>query len=89
MYRGCADDTVEENSTNFCLIRMHWLLSARVDSSKTLHWQNPPVLHWRCWLTQVDLHNGRKTVVVVVLYNCYYYYYYYTRLTASFPGQPG
>jgi len=20
---------------------------------------------------------------------CYYYYYYYTRLTASFPGQPG
>jgi len=36
-------------------------------SSKTLHKQNPPVLNWRCWLTQVDLYNGRKTVVVVLL----------------------
>jgi len=31
--------------------------------SKTLHQQNPPVLNWRCRLTQVDLYNGRKTVV--------------------------
>ena len=23
------------------------------------------------------------------LVDIYYYYYYYTRLTASFPGQPG
>jgi len=37
--------------------------------SKTLHQQNPPVLHWRCWLTQVDLYNGRKTVVVVFVDN--------------------
>ena len=32
--------------------------------SKTLHQQNPAVLNWRCWLMQVDLYNGRKTVVV-------------------------
>jgi len=25
-----------------------------------LHQQNLPVLNWRCWLTQVDLYNGRK-----------------------------
>ena len=31
--------------------------------SKTLHQQNPPVLNWRCRLTQVDLYNGRKMVV--------------------------
>jgi len=31
-----------------------------------LHQQNPPVLNWRCRLTQVDLNNGRKTVVVFV-----------------------
>ena len=28
---------------------------------------NPPVLNWRCRLTQVDLYNGRKTVVVLLL----------------------
>ena len=33
--------------------------------SKTLHQQNHPVLIWKCWLTQIDLYNGRKTVVVV------------------------
>ena len=33
--------------------------------SKTLHQQNPPILNWRCRLTQVDLYNGHKTVVVV------------------------
>jgi len=33
--------------------------------SKTSHQQNPPFLNWRCWLLQVDLYNGRKTVVVV------------------------
>ena len=26
-----------------------------------MHQQNPPVLNWRCQLTQVDLYNGRKT----------------------------
>jgi len=25
---------------------------------------NPPVLKWRCRLTQVDVYSGRKTVVV-------------------------
>ena len=28
---------------------------------------NPPVLKWRCRLTQVDVYSGRKTVVVVDL----------------------
>ena len=28
---------------------------------------NPPVLNWRCRLTQVDVYSGRKTVVVVDL----------------------
>jgi len=32
-----------------------------------LHQQNPPVLNWKCRLTQVDLCNGRKTVVAVVV----------------------
>ena len=27
------------------------------------------VLNWRCWLTQVDLYNGRKTVFVVVVWS--------------------
>jgi len=35
--------------------------------SKTLHQQNPPVLNWTCWLTQVDPYNGCKAVIVVVL----------------------
>ena len=34
---------------------------------KHLHQQNPPVLNWRCQLTQVDLYNGHKMVVVVVV----------------------
>ena len=48
-----------------------WLSDSRVGNNsvvdnKTLRQQNPPVLNWRCRLTQVDLYNGRKTVVVVV-----------------------
>jgi len=35
--------------------------------SKTLQQQNPPVLNWRCQLTQVDACSGHKTVVVGVL----------------------
>jgi len=31
--------------------------------SKTLHQLNPPVLNWRCRLTQLDLHEWCKTVV--------------------------
>jgi len=37
------------------------------EGSKTLHIEkNPPILNWRCLLTQVDRY-GRKTVVLVVL----------------------
>jgi len=35
--------------------------------SKTLLQQNPVVLNWGCWLTQVVLCNGCKTVVHSVL----------------------
>jgi len=35
--------------------------------------KNPPVLNWRCRLTQVDLYKGRKTVVVVVVVQCPFY----------------
>jgi len=31
--------------------------------SKTLHQQKPPVLNWRCRLTQVDMYNGRQMVL--------------------------
>jgi len=47
-YRDSVDDTAEENSIIFVLIRMRWLPSARACGSKTLHQQNPPVLNWRC-----------------------------------------
>ena len=42
-------------------------------SSKTLHPQNPPVVNWRCQLTQVDL---------------YSHTHIHTRLTALWPGLP-
>jgi len=29
--------------------------------------QNPPVLNWRCQITQVDLYNGRNMIVVVAV----------------------
>ena len=35
--------------------------------SVKLYQQNPPVLNWRCRLTQIDLYNGHKTVVVVTV----------------------
>ena len=31
-----------------------------------MHQQHPPVLYWRCRLTQVDLYNGHKIAVVVL-----------------------
>ena len=61
-YGDSIDNTVE-NSSVFSLIRMCWLHAG----SKTLHQLNPPVLNWRCWLTEVDLYNGCKWVVVVVV----------------------
>jgi len=67
MLRDSVDNTVEENFSVFSLIRVCWLPSARPCDSKTLHQQNPPVLNWRCRLTQVNLYNGRKTVFVVVV----------------------
>jgi len=34
--------------------------------SNTLLQQNRSVPYWGCWLTPVDVYNGRKTVVCVV-----------------------
>jgi len=68
MYGDSVDNTAEQNSSVFFLIRIRWLQSARASGSKTLHRQNPPVLNWRCQLTQIDLNNGCKTVIVVVVY---------------------
>jgi len=71
-YGDNVPDTAEENSpsSNFpassplsecagCRQQGH-------AGSKTLHRQNPPVRNWRCWLTQVDLYNGHKTLCDVV-----------------------
>ena len=35
--------------------------------SKSFHERNPPILNWRCRITQVDLYNGHKTVVGLML----------------------
>jgi len=32
--------------------------------SKTLHQQNPPVINWRCWLTQVDLYTYTRLMAL-------------------------
>ena len=61
-------DSVEENSRIFSLVRMRWLPSARACGQRNFALtKSSSVLNWRCWLTQVDLYNGCKTVVVVVL----------------------
>jgi len=49
---------VEDNSSVFSLIQTHC-------SHKILQLLNPPVVNWRCWLTQVDVYTGHKTIVVV------------------------
>ena len=54
-YRDSVDNTVEENSSVFSLIRNAGCRQQGHVGSKTLHQQNPPVLNCRCWLTQVDL----------------------------------
>jgi len=61
------DNTVEENSGIFSLFRMRWCHQQGHAGNKTLHQQNPPVLNWRCWLTQVDLCNGCTTVWYLIL----------------------
>jgi len=64
-YGDSVDNTVEENSSVFCLIRIRQ--QGHV-GSKTLHQQNPPVLNWRCRLTQVGLHNGRCCCCMYMFY---------------------
>jgi len=54
-YGDSVDNTVEENSSVFSLIRNAGCRQQGHVGSKTLHQQNPPVLNCRCWLTQVDL----------------------------------
>jgi len=66
-YSVPVDNTVE-NSSVFSLNRMRWLPSARAYGQSNFAPTNPPVLNWRCQLTQADLYNGRKTVVVILLY---------------------
>ena len=58
-YRDSVDNTVEDNSSVFSLIRIRWLPSARV-CMRHLHQRSAPVLNWRCQLSQVDLYFGRK-----------------------------
>jgi len=52
-YGDSAENAVEENSSVFSLIRVHWL-----------NQQNPPVLHWRCRLTCIMA--VKRMVAVVV-----------------------
>ena len=62
-YRDSVDNSVEENFIVF---------SARHVGSKSLHQQNPPVLNWRCRLTQADLCNCCKAVVVLLFFKNYF-----------------
>ena len=67
----------KENSSIFFLSYIYWgelqhlrNPNALVAVSKgmwavKLYQQNPPVLYWRCWLTQANLYNSRKIVVVI------------------------
>ena len=41
--------------------------------SKILLQENPPVLNWRCWLSQVYMYNGHKTCVCVFLFGVVVY----------------
>jgi len=68
-----AQRSVTSMGKLYLLIRMRRLPSAGACG----HQQNPPVLNWRCRLTQVDLYNGCKMggwvwLGVVYLY-CYLY----------------
>jgi len=54
--------------------------------SKTLHQENPPVLNWKCRLTQVDRHNGRTAVVVVIVLFCCFVGVYFGSICVSFFG---
>jgi len=62
-YGDSVDNTVEENSSIFSLIRMHWLPSARASGQSNSAPTSPPVLNRRCWLTQADLYSGCRMVV--------------------------
>jgi len=47
---------------------MNNIVSKGLRAAVKPHQQNPSVLNRRCWLTQVGMYNGRKTVVVVVVH---------------------
>jgi len=64
-----AGNIIEENSRIFSLIRIHSCYQQGHHAcSKNLLRQNPPVLNWKCRLTQVVMYNGCKMVVVVNLW---------------------
>jgi len=77
-YGDSVDDTAETASA------LVLVAASRGMRAVTLHQQNPPVLNWRCRLTQIDVHNGRKKVVVVVV--VVVIYYYFLRPRYSIPG---
>ena len=77
-YGDSVDDTAETASA------LVLVAASRGMRAVALHQQNPPVLNWRCRLTQIDVHNGRKTVVVVVV--VVVIYYYFLRPRYSIPG---
>ena len=79
-YGDSVDDTAETASA------LVLVAACRGMRAVTLHQQNPPVLKWRCRLTQIDVHNGRKTVVVVVVVVVVVIYYYFLRPRYSIPG---
>jgi len=67
-YGGSIDNTVEEKSHVFSLMSMHCFPPVRDAGSKTVVAQNPTVLNWGCWLTQIELCNCFKKVERAVLH---------------------
>jgi len=64
MQRYSKTKKVDVFSGTPCIVDTRW---QRHVGSKTVHQQNPPVLNWRCSLTQVDMYNGHKMAVVPVV----------------------
>jgi len=79
-YGDSVDDTAETASALVLVAASSGMRAV------TLHRRNPPVLDWGCRLTQIDMHNGRKTVVVVVVVVVVVIYYYFLRPRYSIPG---
>ena len=90
---------VEENVSVFSLNPNASVVASKgMRAVKLCIKQNPPVLHWRCRLTQADLYDGSKMVAVVCCcystssqrpHVCCPLMNTHTRLTALFPGLPG